>query len=135
MDNEAMEEVLRQSKAFDVAPIDIIGDDRSRRASAARRAVWAALLTRHPGGAFPAPRLAEMFNRTPNIIRMGVKMHNEKSLSWPQNKRLVADREKLTQRLQSLRSKYRALKAGDPMRPAIRAECARLQKQIAESQS
>ncbi|AEI71061.1 hypothetical protein [EBPR siphovirus 2] len=134
MDNEAMEEVLRQSKAFGVAPVAIIGDDRSRRASAARRAVWANLLTRHPGGAYPAPRLAQMFNRTPNIIRTGVKMHNEKSLSWPQNKR-QSDREALTRRLESLRSQYRALKAGDAMRPALRAECARLQRQIAECQS
>ncbi len=135
MDEKAMKEVVRQSKAFGVSPEEITGDDRSRRASAARRAVWAALITHHPGGAYPAPRLAEIFNRTPSIIRTGVKMHNEKSLSWPQNKKLAADRERLTRRLESLRSKYRALKAGDPMRASIRAECTRLQQQIAERQS
>lgn len=68
--------------AYGVSENDILGRSRLRMAGKARRAVWAALLTRYPGGEFPASVLAREFNRTPDIIREGAEMHRTGREQW-----------------------------------------------------
>lgn len=125
MNAKLQAEIDKQAAAFGVTADAILGRDRSRAASAARRAVWAALMTRHAGGEFPAPKLAEIFGRQAPVVRAGAEMHRRKLLRWP--RRMPAADEAARQReLARLRKRYARLSKTDPQRAAIRAECARL---------
>jgi hypothetical protein len=72
----------------------ILGRQRDRVASRARRAVWAALLTRYPGGEFPAAVLARAFGRTADIIREGAEMHLSGRQQWRRRRKLKRRRAK-----------------------------------------
>jgi hypothetical protein len=74
-------ELAKQSRAFGVTVEDIMSKRGKRAAAAARRAVWAALLTRHPRGEFPATELGRVFDQHPRNIALGVRVH-ESGLSW-----------------------------------------------------
>lgn len=81
-------ELFLAAARFGTTPEAILGRGRDRIASKARRAVWAALLTRYPGGEFPAAVLARAFGRTADIIREGAEMHLSGRLQWRRRRRL-----------------------------------------------
>lgn len=84
-------ELLIASVVYDVAPADILGRSRLPEAARARRAIWAKLLTRYPGGEFPAVALATAFGRGADIIRQGADMHL-KDKPWKRRRRLKRKR-------------------------------------------
>ena len=73
--NPIEREVAKQAKRHGVTTEAVLGRDRTRAATMARRAVWAVLLTRYPGGAYPAAVLARAFGRQPKSIRVGAAIH------------------------------------------------------------
>lgn len=127
-------EIEKQAERFGVTAEQILGRDTSRRASAARRAVWAALLTRNAGGDFPATLLAEVFNRQPQMIRDGVTMHKTGKVLWPRQNADTLSPERLRKRLKLFYARYRETPAGDPLRPALRAEVARIRTLLGEAE-
>ncbi len=138
MNPKVIEVVHAQAQKFGVTTDAVLGRDATRRASAARRAVWAALHTRYPGGEFPIPVLAKLFDRQENVVRAGIHMHERKLLSWPRagqgpvqiegsNATFIMQR-----RLRALRARYKKLSPRDPLRATVRAECARLKNRLLE---
>lgn len=125
MNDRLKAEIEKQAAAYGVTPADVLGDVRSRAASAARRAVWAALLTRYAKGSFPATVLAAAFNRSAQTINDGAKMHAQRKTRWPSQAAPSTEAE-IKRSLARFRKRYAALGPRDPRRFAIRAECARL---------
>lgn len=81
-------ELFLAAARFGTTEEAILGRARDRVASRARRAVWAALLTRYPGGQFPAAVLARAFGRTADIIREGAEMHLSGRQQWRRRRKL-----------------------------------------------
>lgn len=124
-------EIEKQAKAHGVSPEDVLGVARNRAASAARRAVWANLVTRYPGGKFPASELARLFNRQPQIVLMGIKMHEQNLTRWP-NQAAPSEIAAIKRMLEVNKKRYALMGPRDPQRKAVRAECARLKALLDE---
>lgn len=128
-------EIDKQAAAFGVTREAVLGRDRTRQASAARRAVWANVITRHLGGEFPSTELARIFGRQANVIRAGVTMHRMKLLKWP--RRIHSAKRSLDvaieqNQLRALRNRYRKMAHSNPLRSFVRAECARVSAKLKE---
>lgn len=94
-------ELFLAASRYGTTEAAIMGRGRDRVASRARRAVWAALLTRYPGGEFPASKLAELFGRTADIIREGAEMHLTGRAQWRRRRKLKRRRRKTGPRRKS----------------------------------
>ena len=129
MTDRLQAEIDKQAEIYGVDPADIIGPCRSRAASAARRAVWSALLTRYARGDFPAPVLAAAFNRNAQIIYDGVRMHEQRLTRWP-SQAAPSTPAGIERAMKSLRKRYAAMNPRDPRRKAVRAECTRLREML-----
>ncbi len=70
---------------YGVTPAEILAHDphNVRAVGKARREVWAALRRRQ----VPVAKIAEMFDRTPAMIRMGVKMVQYGLPKWPRQRK------------------------------------------------
>lgn len=131
----------RCALAYGTTPEEILGRVSTRSASAARRAVWAALITRERGGEFTARKLSEIFGRRVSMIYLGIRMFEKESTVWRQRVRGEptqfageADEKFLTRRLNWLRRRYRRLDSKLFMkeRARIMEECEVLTKRQQE---
>lgn len=125
---------------YGVTPSEIMDRDKNSvlAVGEARRAVWGELRRRQ----VPVSKIAEMFGRTPAMIRMGVKMVQYGHTKWPRQRTIgeptrwpgEPEDAYLRRRLPWLKATFAKLKTRFDVaqREAIAAECALISARLRE---